>query len=345
MTPFLQPTRGAGPGATGGADLREPYARRVPASTALKVAAIPLMLAGGAGVAVQSQINGRLAHELGGTTTAALTSAVISFGTGLVLVAVITLGSRERRAGIGRVATAVQEGHLPRAALLAGLLGAVLVASQGITVATIGVAMFSVGLTAGQSSAGLVVDQLGLGPGGQHRWNVSRLIAASFAVAAVALAAGERLIGSFAWETALFALLPLAAGAGAALQTALNGRISHHGGPWVTSLNNFVVGFAGLVVVWLLCLVLDPRLETPPTRWWLYLGGPIGLVFIWLAAVLVRVHGVLVLALCLIAGQVIGAEAIELLGPEKHVGPLGIAAGGLVVLGVVVALARRPSAT
>lgn len=315
------------------------------ASTALKVAAVPLMLLGGAGVAVQSQINGRLAHDLGGTTTAALTAAVISFGTGLVLVSVITLGSRERRGGIGRVLAAVREGRLPRAALLAGLFGALVVASQGLTVATIGVAMFSVALTAGQSSAGLLVDHLGLGPGGQHRWNVPRLIAASFAVLAVGLAAGERLVGAFSWQTALYGLLPLAAGAGAALQTALNGRISQHGGPWVTSLNNFVVGFGALVAVWLVCLLLDPRLEALPTQWWLYLGGPIGLLFIWLAAVLVRVHGVLVLALCLIAGQVIGAEAIELLGPEKHVGPLGIAAGGLVVLGVVVALARRPSAT
>ena len=56
-----------------------------------------------------------------------------------------------------------------------------------------------------------------------------------------------------------------------------------------------------------------------------------GVGFIWLAAVLVKVHGVLVLGLCLIAGQVICAELIELLGPSAHVGIVGVVAGVLTV--------------
>jgi bacterial/archaeal transporter family-2 protein len=315
-----------------------------PPSRALKIAAVPLMLGAGAAVAGQSQINGRLAAELGGGTTAALTAAVISFGTGLVLVSAIALSSRRRRSGIGRLVAAVRDGELPRLALLAGLFGGFLVATQGITVATIGVALFSVAITAGQSSGSLVADHIGLGPGGSHAWSAPRAIAAAFAVIAVCLTAGERLYQDFSWRTALFAALPLLAGLGSAVQTALNGRISHHAGPWIASLNNFVVGTAGLVVAWLVCLAIDNDLGPLPHQWWLYIGGAIGLTFIWLASALVRVHGVLVLALCMIAGQVVGAEAIEIASGETHVGPLGIAAGGLVVLGVVLALLRRPAA-
>jgi len=55
-----------------------------PPSRALRLAAVPLMLVAGALVAVQSQINGRLAEEIGTGMRAGVLAAVISFGTGLV---------------------------------------------------------------------------------------------------------------------------------------------------------------------------------------------------------------------------------------------------------------------
>ena len=48
---------------------------------------------------------------------------------------------------------------------------------------------------------------------------------------------------------------------------------------------------------------------------WLYLGGPLGVLFIAVSAHVVRVLGVLVLALAAIAGQVIGALAIDWIAP------------------------------
>lgn len=314
-------------------------------SRALRVAAVVAMLIAGALLAVQSQINGRLAAEIGGGTSAGLAAAVVSFGTGLVAVALVTLGVRRHRAGIGKLVESIRSGRLHPAALLAGLFGAFLVASQGLTVATIGVALFSVALTAGQSASGLLVDHVGLGPGGHRALSVPRAIAASFAVTAVVLATGERLLSEFGWQTALFAMLPLLAGAGSSVQAALNGRISHHGGPWVATLTNFTVGFLGLCAVFAVSLLGDPSLRGLPGEWWLYLGGVMGVTFIWLASALVRVHGVLVLGLCLIAGHVIGAEVIELVISEKtHVGPVGVAAGALTVLGVLVALLVKPKA-
>lgn len=313
-----------------------------PASRLLRLAAVPLMLAAGAALAGQSQINGRLAHEIGSGPQAGIAAALISFGSGLALLVAGTLAIRRQRAGFGRFVEAVSARRLRPTELIGGVFGAFLVATQGLTVATIGVALFSVAVTAGQSCSALVVDHHGVGPSGHQPLSTPRLVAAVFAVAAVALATGERLIEQFDTRTVWFALLPLLAGAGIAVQQGLNGRVSGQVGPWMTTLNNFTVGTAALAVAFVASLLADGHLDQLPSTWWLYAGGAMGVVFIWLAAVLVRVHGVLVLGLSIVAGQVIGAEIIEITGGDAQVGPVGIAAGALTVVGVLVALLVRP---
>jgi transporter family-2 protein len=226
--------------------------------------------------------------------------------------------------------------------MIGGAFGAFLVATQGLTVGTIGVALFSIAVTAGQSTSALLVDHIGLGPSGHQPLSVPRLIAATFAIAAVVLAAGERLVESFGWLTAFFALLPLLAGAGTAVQQALNGRLSAVGGPWATTLNNFIVGTSVLVVCFALSLLAGGHLDALPSSPVLYAGGVIGVGFIWLAAALVKVHGVLVLGLSMIAGNVIGAEFLELVGGQARIGWVGAGAGALTVLGVLIAVLVRP---
>lgn len=310
-------------------------------SRALRWAAVPLMLAAGGLIALQSQINGRLAHGLGTGPRAGILAAVISFGTGLVLLVLLTALLPRHRAALRRFHEAVRRRDLRPVELVGGLLGAFLVATQGLTVAAIGVALFSVAVTAGQSLSALAVDRIGLGPAGRQPLSAPRVVAALFAVVAVVLATGERLAESFTWQLALFALLPFLAGGGSAVQQALNGRVARHAGPWVTTLNNFVIGTAGLLVAFALSLLVEGRIDGLPDTWWFYVGGLLGVTFIWLAALLVHVHGVLVLSLAMIAGQVLGAEAIEAAN-GSHVGPLGVLAGGITVLGVVVALGLRP---
>lgn len=312
-------------------------------SRALRIAAVPIMLLAGALVAVQSQINGRLATELGTGSRAGFAAAIVSFGTGLILVGAVTAILPSGRAGLGQLVAAVRSGQIRWVGMLGGAFGAFLVATQGLTVGAIGVALFSIAVTAGQSASALLVDHFGLGPSGRQPLSVPRLVAAAFAVIAVVLAAGERLVESFGWQTALFALLPLLAGAGTSVQQALNGRLSAVGGPWATTLNNFVVGLVVLLVCFALSLLGSGHLDGLPTQGWLYAGGAIGVAFIWLSAVLVRVHGVLVLSLSMIAGNVIGAELIELSSESAHIGWLGIVAGALTVVGVLVAVLVRPT--
>jgi len=268
-------------------------------------------------------------------------AAVISFGSGLAALVLATASIPRLRRQFRAFVAVVRDRRLVPAELVGGLLGACLVASQGLAVGTIGVALFSVAVTAGQSSSALLVDHLGFGPAGHQPLSVPRAVAALFSIVAVVVATAERSVASVSFAVVSLALLALVAGAGTSVQQAVNGRVSRVVGPWMTTLNNFTVGTAGLLVAFGLSFLGHGHIDALPHRPWLYIGGLLGICFIWLAALLVRVHGVLVLGLSVIAGQVVGAVLIEATVTETHVGAAGYVAAGLTVLGVVVALGLR----
>lgn len=297
------------------------------------------MLGIGVLVALQSEINGRLAGQLGDGFRSGVTAAVISFGSGLVFLSALVLFEPHTRSGVGRIIAATRAGRLRWWQLVGGIAGACVVASQGLTVGTIGVALFTVAVVAGQSSSSLLVDQAGLGPAGRQRITSVRVAGAFLTVVAVCLAVAERLGGADAlsWSVAALALLPLAAGCGAAYQQAVNGQVHVVGGPWATTWNNFLVGTSLLLALLALSLAFPGDLDTPPSSWWLYSGGLIGVAFISAAAVLVQVHGVLVLGLCTVAGQVLGALVIDAAADDAHIGVLSVVGAALTLVGVAVA--------
>jgi bacterial/archaeal transporter family-2 protein len=296
-------------------------------------------------VAMQAHINGRLATELGAGLTGAAVASMISFGSGFVLLCLICGLTPSGRAGLRRIAVASRQGRLRPWHLLGGLAGALLIVAQSVTVATIGVALFTVVLVAGQVSSAMLVDRFGLGPSGTSLVTPGRAAGAGLAVGAVGLAVSEHLTGAalLAPAVLLLALLPLAAGAGVAWQQAVNGQVSLVGTPFPAAWVNFVVGTVVLALFLLATLGGASELNPPPTSWWLYLGGLFGVTFISSAAILVRVLGVLVFGLAAIAGQVITALVIDLLLTDLAVGPLTFSGAGLTLIGVAVAaLASRP---
>jgi transporter family-2 protein len=105
------------------------------------------------------------------------------------------------------------------------------------------------------------------------------------------------------------------------VQYAVNGRVGvATGEALVAAWVNFIVGFVALVLVFGIGLVVVDHgiAHLPSSPWWLYLSGPIGVVFISLAAVIVRVLGVLLFSLCVVAGQVAGAVVIDLVSPTAN---------------------------
>lgn len=294
-------------------------------------------------VAVQSRINASLARSLldgdGGTTAAGIHAALISFATGLALLAVGLCTLAPLRRGMRGVAQSLRAHRLRPWQLLGGAGGAWLVATQGLTVPTLGVALFVVAVVAGQTAASLGVDAAGLGPLGKLRVSGNRVLAALVALSAVAVTAIPRIETGSGSLPLLLALLAVTAGAGIAVQQALNARVAV-AAKYAPSaaVVNFVVGTAVLAAVLLLGTVLaDWRTGPLPSQPLLYFGGPIGVAFIAIAAWAVPKVGVLNFALASIAGQLAGGALLDMLFPQPGVtvGPallLGLALTGIAVM-------------
>jgi bacterial/archaeal transporter family-2 protein len=301
-------------------------------------AAAGLAVVSGSAVAVQSRING----ELGVRLHDGIAAAVISFGVGLVALTALVFGSSAGRRQVGVFRTALRDGSLRPWQCLGGTCGAFMVANQGLTVGRLGVAVFTVALVAGQSASSLVVDRAGFGPAGRQPVTAARLAGAALTVPAVFLAVGDR--PSDPAGLAL-ALLPALAGVGLAWQQAVNGRVRVASDSVLTAtFVNFAVGAAALLATFAIDLAVRgwPAGQLP-TEPWLYLGGPIGILFIAIAAALVRFTGVLLLGLATIAGQVAGAMLIDLAAPSNTTrpGPFTLLGAVLTLVAVVVAGRRR----
>lgn len=293
--------------------------------------------------AIQSRLNGELGHRLGSGVPAAL----ISFGTGLVILLAGCAVVPSIRRSVARVWQTIRSpsGGLRWYQCIGGLAGAFLVATQSITVAVIGVAVFTVAVVAGQAISSLVVDRIGLGPAGPQPYTPLRVVGALVALAAVVLAVSDRLNHP---SGLLLAVLPALGGVFTAVQQAVNGRVARTAGldasaAIAAGVINFLVGFIALLVVFLAELVFRGAPNSLPSDPWLYFGGACGVVFISAAAAVVRVVGVFVLGLGTIAGQLIASLFIDLFLPASDQAvSLPVVAGTLLAL-VAVVVASIPN--
>ena len=296
-----------------------------------RAAGLSIAILGGIGLAGQGRVNGELGHRLDDGVAAAL----MSFASGLVLLALATVVLPVGRRGFAALRDALRTRSLRWWECAGGISGGYFVATQGLTVTALGLAVFTVALVAGQVTSSLLVDRAGLGPGGPRPISAPRVAAATLAVVAVVVALADR-AGS---PRALgLVALPAAAGFAIAWQQAMNGRVQARAGAMTASSVNFAVGTGALVLGYAAVAAVRGVPERWPADWWLYIGGPLGIVFVFAAVAVVRVIGVLLLGLGLIAGQVLGSLALDVLAPTRG-GALGVNAvvgAGLTLVAVVV---------
>ena len=296
----------------------------------------------GAGVAMQSRINGQLGAELQDGYIA----AVISFGSGLVILTTVMLFVRSGRDGVRKVRTAIKAGEIPWWYAVGGAAGGFFVLTQGLASAALGVALFSIGVVCGQTVSGVIIDRIGLGTHEPRAINAQRIVGALLALVAVAVAASSELGGGAA---PLLLLLPFIAGLAIAWQQAVNGQIRIVANSALTAtFGNFAVGTSVLVVaagIHTLISGWPTKFPTDPT---LYIGGSIGVVFIGLGTIVVGTTGVLLLTLGTISGQLLMSLLLDVVAPVAGHGIqwttlLGTALALVAV--VIVATARtRPTA-
>jgi len=286
-------------------------------------------------IALQARANGELSLRMGNPIEAAL----VSFGSGLLIISLISIFTPAIRKGMNNLKSAVSRKEIPVWTLFAGMLGGSFVAVQTQIVPIIGVAIYSVASIAGQTAASLIVDRIGLTGGGKKQITVRRVAAAGVTVVAVLVSVLDRIE---AQNLSLFAVIfGCFAGAIVGVQRALNGQIneSTHQS-FATSWLNFIMGTTFLVI-FLAIGVLINRAEIvalPSGPWWMYMGGTIGVIYIAFTSTIVQHLGVLTFTLISVGGQLVGSLLIDLYSPTEGVQISAYLVTGIVMtyLGVLV---------
>lgn len=281
---------------------------------------VALAVAIGAGVAValQSRANGELGHRVGSPLLPAWLTMVV----GGTILAVIVLA--RYRGGVATVVREVRAGRLPWFLLTGGFIGTFFLITQSVVVPLMGVAVFTVGVVAGQTTGSMLADRVGLAGTGPQAITARRVIASLLAIGAVVIAVSDRL-GSAQGSLALV-IMAFVAGTLFAPQQAFNGRVGRAAGsPFVGALGNFAGGVLATSVVLAIALTAGGvRLhDLGGAPWWAYLGGVLGMAAIASAAGVVPILGVLIYTLASVLGQLLGALVLDAVAPTSGTG-LGV---------------------
>ncbi|MER5390444.1 DMT family transporter [Saccharopolyspora sp. NPDC002686] len=276
---------------------------------------------------MQSAVNGALGETVGDGNSA----AVISFGSGLVLMLVIVFARPSTRLQALSIPSLIRSRRIGWWNYLAGLCGGAVVLSEGVSVGVLGVAVFQITLIAGLVISGVICDRIGVTATVKQPISVTRGLGAVLAVAATAVTISP----SFHVPHAIaLAVLPFAAGLLAGWQPAGNAAVARESGSMLVSITfNFLVGFVVLLAGLLVRLGLGTAQFSLPPTWWMYTGGALGLLSIGFMALLVRGLGLLLLGLGSVAGQLVGSLLLDLVVPSVGQ-PIHLAT----VIGTVLAL-------
>jgi len=285
-------------------------------------------------IALQARANGELSHRINN----GLEAALVSFGSGLLIIAVISVFHPAIKAGIRNLRTAIAHKEIARWKLFAGALGGSFVAIQTNIVPLIGVAIYSVASIAGQTAMSLVVDRIGLTGGGKKLISARRVAAAVLTVLAVFVSVFDRFDAKNLSMVAV--VLGCIAGAVVGVQRALNGQINEYSHQsFTTSLLNFITGTSLLVILIIGGIVIG-KIELVPLPvgpWWIYTGGVIGVIYIAFTSTIVQHLGVLTFTLFSVGGQLVGSLIIDLVSPTDGVHVSAYLVTGIVMtyLGVI----------
>ena len=286
-------------------------------------------------IVMQSRINGELSLLMGDSLEAAL----VSFGTGLIFVSLISSVRADVRAGYRDIFKASKLKQIPSWSLGAGALGASFVAISTHVVPIAGVALFTVASLAGQTAISLWVDHIGVAGGIKTAITKRRLIAAFITVSAVIVSAWDR----FAMSdfSILAIILAVFAGSAVGIQRALNGQInSYSKRSFATSQLNFTTGTVFLLLLLFIRSIFTDHsiMSLTSGPWWVFLGGTIGVVYIAFTAVAVQHLGVLEFTLYSVGGMLLGALLLDIFIPTQgtYVSPYLVASVFLTYLGVIV---------
>jgi transporter family-2 protein len=290
----------------------------------------------GALTAVQSRLNGQLSKDI----HSGLAAALISFITGWIFLIVLVFGIKKERDALKIIFHSVRHRKLLIWEITGGVIGGFFVSVQSITVPVIGVALFTISVVAGQTASSLVVDKIGLSPSGKKKITPPRVIAAAVTLVSVFIAVYPDLKSSTFNIAALVAALIV--GTGVSVQQAFNGRVvAISKSALATTFLNFLMGALIISVALAFQLVRGLHIGALPHNPWIYLGGPIGLIFVAVSAYIIKGLGVLNFILLSVTGQLTGALACDWIAPTHSGGISGYLIFGTLLTLSSIAISKR----
>jgi transporter family-2 protein len=108
----------------------------------------------------------------------------------------------------------------------------------------------------------------------------------------------------------IFIAYAIVAGLLVGLSRQLNGRLAMSTTPLIASFFNHIVGFVFLTILGLILgnLILPGAADAP---WWVYLGGPLGVIFVTAGSWLIPRIGAVNSALLVIGGQMVSGVIFD----------------------------------
>ena len=264
--------------------------------------------------ACQSRSNGALSKAIHNGVAAAL----ISFGSGWIILFILCFGVKKERAGIALLVNGIKLKKLKWWELIGGMAGGFFVAVQSIAVPQIGVAIFTICIIGGQTASSLVVDRMGITPKGKQHITAPRIFAAIMTLVAVTVAVYPKLQSSTFKLTPV--ILAVTVGAIVSFQQGVNARVNEISRrPLATTFLNFMMGSFVLTIALLVDFANGGSIGALPSNPLDYLGGIIGVIFIAVSAFTIKHMGILNFLLFSVSGQLFGAILLDWLWPATGV--------------------------
>lgn len=305
----------------------------------------PLYLLAALATGIILPMQGRINGELGVVLHNGVEAGVLSSVSGLVFILALVVILPSVRRSIISIPGAVHSHEFPWWSMLSGVIGAYFMLGQGVIVGIVGIGLFTIANAAGQTLGGIWMDMWGIGPAGRRRITWMRLVGASIIFIAVICAVTPNITTDSDKLHVWMLVLPFTAGLLNGLQTVMNGLQTAYYGSFIPStLINSILGLGLLATIAGIQSVFSGLWSTPPIELWCYLGGPLGIMTVGLAAYLAKHLGILMTSLGMIAGQLIGAFTLEMVWPASHITgfPIYELFGTmLAVTGVVIASVER----